>query len=81
MVSARVLLLSVPHSLPFSPPEKLPYASKVTANDDDDLIMIAKQWKKEPVWPFFGCCTADSRTDAGRHQLNNNSSLVLFSTA
>ena len=31
--------------------------------------------------PFFGCCTADSQTDAGRHQLNNNGSLVLFSTA
>ena len=30
--------------------------------------------------PFFGCCTADSQTDVGRHQLYNNGSLVLFST-
>ena len=28
--------------------------------------------------PFIGCCTADSQTDAGRHQLYNNGSLVLF---
>ena len=30
---------------------------------------------------FVGCCTADSQTDTGRHQLYNNGSLVLFSTA
>ena len=42
--------------------------------------LIAKQWKKEQVWPFVGCCTAYSQTDAGIHQLYNNSSLVLFST-
>ena len=30
---------------------------------------------------FSGCCTADSQTDAGRHRLYNNGSLVLFSTA
>ena len=24
-----------------------------------------KQWKKEQVWPFFGCCTTDSQTDTG----------------
>ena len=42
---------------------------------------MGKQWKKEQVWPFFGCCTADSQTDAGRNQLYNNDSLVLFSTA
>ena len=40
-----------------------------------------KQWKKEQVWPFLGCCTADSQTETGRHQLYNNGSLVLFSTA
>ena len=41
-----------------------------------------KQWKKGQVWPSFVCCTADSQTDAGRHQLyNNNGSLVLFSSA
>ena len=40
-----------------------------------------KQWKKEQVWPFFGCCTADSQTEAGRYQLYNNGSLVRFSTA
>ena len=39
---------------------------------------ISNQWKKEQVWPFFGCCTADSQTDAGRHQLYNNGLLVLF---
>ena len=43
--------------------------------------VTVKQWKKERVWPFFGYCTADSETDAGRHHLYNNSSLVLFSTA
>ena len=37
-----------------------------------------KQWKKEQVWPFFCCCTADSQTDTGRHQLYNNGSLVIF---
>ena len=42
---------------------------------------IIKQWKKEPVWPFFCCYTADSLTDTGRHQLYNNGSLILFSTA
>ena len=40
-----------------------------------------KQWKKGQVWPFFGCCAADSQTDAGRHQLYDTSSLVLLSTA
>ena len=33
------------------------------------------------AWPFFGYCTADSQTDAGIHQLYNNGSHVLFSTA
>ena len=44
---------------------------------------IFKQLKKEQVWPFFGCCTADSQTDndASRHQLYNNGQLVLFSNA
>ena len=42
--------------------------------------MNTKQWGKQHVWPFFGFCTADSQTDAGRHQLYNNVSLVLFST-
>ena len=37
--------------------------------------------KKEQFWPIFGCCTADSQTDTGRHQLYNNGSHVLFSTA
>ena len=40
-----------------------------------------KQWKKEQVWPFFGCYTADSQTAADRHQLYNNGSLVIFSIA
>ena len=44
------------------------------------LEVMAKQWKKEQVLPFFGCCTADSQTDPGRHQLHNNGSLVYFST-
>ena len=43
--------------------------------------MMFKQWKKEQVWPYFGYCTADSQTDAARHQLYNNGSLVLFYTA
>ena len=43
--------------------------------------VYAKQWKKEQIWPFFGCCTADSQTYAGRHQLYNNGSLVLLPTA
>ena len=43
--------------------------------------VIFKQWKKEQVWPFFGYCTADSQTDAGIHQLYNNGSLDLLSTA
>ena len=34
--------------------------------------IVTKQWKKEQVWPFFGCCTSDSQTDEGRHQLYNN---------
>ena len=42
---------------------------------------IIKQWKKEQVLPYFGCCTADSQTDAGRQQLYNNGLLVLFSIA
>ena len=37
--------------------------------------------KKEHVWQFFGFCTADSQTDTGRHQLYNDGSLVIFSTA
>ena len=43
--------------------------------------MLYKQWKKDQVWPFFGCCTADSPTDKSRHQPYNNGSLVLFSAA
>ena len=35
--------------------------------------------EKAQVRPFYGCCTADSQTDTGRHQLYNNSSLVHFS--
>ena len=35
-----------------------------------------KQCKKEPVWPFFCCCTADLQTDSGRHQLYNNQRLA-----
>ena len=38
----------------------------------------SEQWTNEQVWPFFGCCTAGSQTDAGRHQLYNNDSLVFF---
>ena len=41
--------------------------------------VISKQWKKEQVRPFFGCCTADSQT--GIHQLYNDGSLGTFSTA
>ena len=37
--------------------------------------------KKEHILSFCSCCTADSQTDAGRHQLYNTGSLVLFSTA
>ena len=40
--------------------------------------MSIKQWKKKPVWPFFGCYSADSQTDAGIHQLYNNGSLGVF---
>ena len=40
--------------------------------------ILDKQWKKEQVWPFLGCFTAGSQTDAGRYQLYNNGSLVLF---
>ena len=36
--------------------------------------------EKEQVGTFVGCCTADSQTDAGRYQLYNNGSLVLFYT-
>ena len=32
---------------------------------------IFKQWRKEHVWKFLGCCTADLQTDTGRHQLYN----------
>ena len=39
---------------------------------------LDKQWKKEHIWPILGCFTADWKTDAGRHQLHNNSSLALF---
>ena len=42
---------------------------------------VPKEWKNEQVWLFFGCWSADSQTDTGRHQLYNNGSLVLFSTA
>ena len=31
--------------------------------------VLSKQWKKEQVLPFFGCCTGDSQSDASRHQL------------
>ena len=48
---------------------------------DGPEATVSKQWKKEQVWPFFGCCTADSQTDAGKHQLYNNGSLNFFSTA
>ena len=44
--------------------------------------LMSKQRKKEQVWQFFGCCTADSQTDAGRYQLMYNNGLhVLFSIA
>ena len=39
---------------------------------------LVEQWKKEQVWPFLGCCTADTKTDVGRHQLFNNGLLVFF---
>ena len=31
---------------------------------------------KTASFAIFGCCTADSQTEAGRHQLSNNGSLV-----
>ena len=37
--------------------------------------------EKKQVRPFFGCCAADSQPDAGRYQMFNNGSLVLFFTA
>ena len=43
--------------------------------------LLVQSVEKEQVWPFFGCCTAYSQTDTGRHQVYNNDSLVLFSTA
>ena len=48
------------------------------------VCFFSKHWKKEQVWPFCCCRTADSQIDAGhpgRHQLHNNGSLVLVSTA
>ena len=53
---------------------------RITLNPTQNCTM-AKQWKKEQVWPFFGCFTADSQADTGRHQLYNNGSFVLFFTA
>ena len=35
------------------------------------VCQLNKQRKKEQVWPFSGCCKADSQTDAGRYQLYN----------
>ena len=34
--------------------------------------------EKRTSLAILGCCTADSQTDAGRHQLYNNNWLVLF---
>ena len=45
------------------------------------INLRTKQWTKGQVWPYFGCCTADSQTDWGRNQLYNNCSLFLFSNA
>ena len=48
--------------------------------EENEIYTFTSNGKKQ-VLPFFGCCTADSQTDAGRYQLFNNGSLVLFSTA
>ena len=40
---------------------------------------LNKQWKKEQICPFFACFTADSHTEAGRHQLYYKDLLVLLS--
>ena len=37
--------------------------------------------EKRTSLSIFVCCTADSHTDTGLHQLHNNGSLVLFSIA
>ena len=47
----------------------------------EHIGFLVSSGKKNKFDKFFGCCTADSQTDAGRHQLYDNGSLVLFSTA
>ena len=75
-----------------SPPIPIPPQIRLAPQLHDTLLLrtratrrpswnTTKQWKKEQVWQFFGCCTADSQTDTGRNQLYNNGSPVLFSTA
>ena len=51
------------------------YGKKST--EEYEIYTFTSSGKKQ-VLPFFGCCTADSQTDAGRHQLFINGSLVLF---
>jgi len=41
-------------------------------------MLVTFDQSVEKFGNFFGCFTADSQTDAGRHQLYNNGSLVLF---
>ena len=53
-----------------------PYSNYIPHHDKPRLILV-EQWKKEQVWPILVVGTANSQTDAGRHQLYG--SLVLFS--
>ena len=39
---------------------------------------MSKQWKKEQVWPFLCCCTADSQTDAGNISCTTTARLYFF---
>ena len=58
----------------------LPSAS--TLSHDRDILGQYQAVEKEQVGPFCCCCfTAASQTGTGRHQLDNNVSLVLFSIA
>ena len=43
--------------------------------------LLSSSGEKNQFGHFCCCCTADSQTGAGRHQLYNNGSLVLHSTA
>ena len=54
-----------------------PMSHAIDEGENKFMASVAsKQWKKEQVWPFFGCF--DSQADTGRHQLYKNLLFFFF---